>query len=487
MSNLVVTQTGLERFWLRPGTGASTTALGGAVTAGLVAAALVPGNSPGLGLALAAAAVGAVALPGLLRRRRYVDTGGVVVAVALIGVVAVRDAPWVVLLCGLAAVAVGAVALTGARSWVAVALSGAASVLGGARSLPWAGRGAVVVTARGSRLWPLVRAVTAAAVLLIVFGMLFASADVVFAGLLPEVDLALVGVRAMTLVLGAAAALAVTYVAARRPEWGVLRMPSGRPARRVEWLVPLLALDVLVVAFVVVQVSAALGGHRHLLAAAGLTYAEYAREGFWQLVVATILVLLMIAVGVRYAPRATRRDRAATSATLAVLVVATLGVVVSAVRRMDLYVDAYGLTRLRLWVLAVEIFLGLVLVAVLVAGVRWRGGWLPRAVTAAGAVTMLCLAGLNPDALIARVNTERHAAGADIDLAYLRGLSADAVVALDALPEPLRSCALRGSGGLDDGTDGWGSWNLSRSRAEAALAARPLVTGSCPESGTMPG
>ena len=40
---------------------------------------------------------------------------------------------------------------------------------------------------------------------------------------------------------------------------------------------------------------------------------------------------------------------------------------------------------------------------------------------------------------------QRYAETGRIDLDYLRGLSADAVPALDRLPEPLRSCALAGA------------------------------------------
>ena len=138
---------------------------------------------------------------------------------------------------------------------------------------------------------------------------------------------------------------------------------------------------------------------------AGLTYAQYAREGFAQLVVVTALTLVVVAVAARRAPRETARDRLMSRVALGVLCLGTLGVVASALRRMDLYVDAFGLTRLRVFVTVVEIALAAVFVLVLVAGIRWRGPWLPRAAVQVLAVAMLGLALVNPDAQIVRHNT----------------------------------------------------------------------------------
>ena len=43
----------------------------------------------------------------------------------------------------------------------------------------------------------------------------------------------------------------------------------------------------------------------------GLTYADYARGGFWQLLVVTGLTLVVLAGAARWAPRDTRADRVA--------------------------------------------------------------------------------------------------------------------------------------------------------------------------------
>lgn len=128
---------------------------------------------------------------------------------------------------------------------------------------------------------------------------------------------------------------------------------------------------------------------------------------------------------------------------------------------MSLYVTAYGLTELRLLATAGEIVMGVILLLVMAAGVRWRGGWLPLAAVRVIAAGLLALAIANPDALMVRDNTQ--AQEAPVDVWHLSGLSADAVPAVDALDEPLRSCLLAAQQPAADGSI-W-SWNLARERA----------------------
>jgi hypothetical protein len=150
---------------------------------------------------------------------------------------------------------------------------------------------------------------------------------------------------------------------------------------------------------------------------------------------------------------------------------------------MDLYADSYGLTRLRVLVTVCEMWLGLTFVLVLVAGLRLRALWLPRAVVAAGVLALLSLAAVNPDGLIADRNVTRFEQTGHIDTAYLSTLSADAVPALNRLTGDERDCALT-SIATDLGTDAddWRGWNLARRQARNLLAAdRPSITQPCPD------
>jgi Domain of unknown function (DUF4173) len=130
---------------------------------------------------------------------------------------------------------------------------------------------------------------------------------------------------------------------------------------------------------------------------------------------------------------------------------------------------------------AFEMWLGLVIVLVLATGPRMRAAWLARAVAASGAAGLVGLAVLNPDAFIAERNVDRFVRTQKIDLSYLQGLSADAVPALDRLPEPYRSCALRPIAADLDDADPVLAVSLGRLRARAILADRPVdPTASCP-------
>jgi hypothetical protein len=436
---------------------------------GVVGAVVLVGHRPGLGAALVGLLLWAAAAPALVRRRDVSDLVTAVLSVALFAVVAVRDAGWVVVLCALVAAWAGVVAVSSARSAPAAVLAPLTWAAGTVRSLPWVAKG--IETLAGARRGQLAVALRSGAItvgLLLVFGLLFASADRVFASLIPRIEAELLPGQVVVGALVALVAAGMAHLALAPPSWSDARLAPGAPAKRAEWLVPVLALDAMVLLFVMVQVGALLGGHRHVLETAGLSYAQYARQGFAQLVVATALTLVVVAVAARRAPRETPRDRLLTRIALGVLCLGTLGVVASALRRMDLYVEAFGLTRLRVFVTVVEIALAAVFVLVLVAGVRWRGQWLPRAVVQVVAVAMLGLALVNPDAQIVRHNTTADLAGS-FDAGYLAGLSADAVPAFAEIDDPdLRACLLASA--AVPPTVGLAVWNLGRERALQALA-----------------
>jgi hypothetical protein len=417
-------------------------------------------------------AVGAAALPTLQHRLGAHELAFGALGVLLLSVVVVRDAPWLVALSLLAAFGLASYSLVPTRGLVAGLLTGISIPLAGLRCIPWLRRG--LQRHSRARSWLRIARVGAlTGVLLLVFGALFASADAAFAALIPNIDLGLMPVRLITLAVVAAVALSAAFLGAAPPRWDAFAPPPGRPVRTAEWLVPIAMLDALFAGFVAVQLTVLFGGHRHVLETAGLTYAEYARAGFGQLVVVTLLTLSVVAATVRWAPRETQGQRAALRALLGALCMLALVIVGSALYRLHLYEEAFGFTRLRLFMNAFETWLGVLVGLVLLAGIRLRAAWLARAVVATAAVTLLTLAAINPDAFVAQRNVDRYQATGKIDLAYLQGLSADAVPVLDTLPEPQRSCVL--SGPPDWAGGGLGGWNWSRSRAADLLDRSPVT------------
>jgi len=379
----------------------------------------------------------------------------------------------VVVLCLLAGAAVCVTTLTGARGTAAHVLSLAAWPVAALRGLPWVGRtlGAVPGVGRGGAL---LRTLLFSGVLLVVFVALFASADALLArwvdAVVPDLTLDTAVLRAFVACAVAGTLLTAVYLALNPPRLETRGGGAAAVTHRFEWLAPVLVVLGVFVAFLAAQAAVVFGGEAYLARTTGLTYAEYVHQGFGQLTVATALTLLVVAIAARKAPRGTVADRWWLRGTLGLLCLLTLVVVASALYRMGLYEQAYGLTRLRLLVALFEGWLGLVVLAVLAAGVRWRGAWLPRFAVLSGAGALLVLAALNPDARIAERNLERYAETGKVDWTYLQGLSDDAAPVLSdppaGLDAPQVRCLLGDLRGTGAAPDDWLEWNLGRARAE---------------------
>ncbi|WP_186382746.1 DUF4173 domain-containing protein, partial [Amycolatopsis rhizosphaerae] len=205
--------------------------------------------------------------------------------------------------------------------------------------------------------------VVAGLVLVALFGALFADADPTFAGLLsqavPTVDgPSVFGWLFLFAVAGTGTAAAAHLLLAPPPAPPVAKKKPR--LRLLEWAVPLALLVLLFAAFVVNQLTVLFGGADAVLRTADLTYAQYARSGFWQLLMVTALTLLVIAVVVVEADRTVRACRLWMRVLLGSLSVLTLVIVASALTRMWSYQRAYGFTVLRLGVETAELWLGVV-------------------------------------------------------------------------------------------------------------------------------
>jgi hypothetical protein len=449
--------------WPGPPPPPSRVVLGASGAAALVTALAVPEERPGLGWLVTAVVLGLLAVavrwhsrptaPSAAALRHGAGWGAL--AVGLAAVSALRDAEWLVVICLLAATAAGSTAVAG-RAFRSAAVSAVVVWVAAARALPWVVRG----VPRGAGTVRLGVSLLAGAGLLLVFAPLLASADAAFAGavqaVLPVLDEDAAARSGVLAGIGAAALLGASYLLVAPP--GPAPTPQRRPSRLrpLEWALPLGVLAALFAAFVVTQVVTLLGGDAHVLRTTGLTYAEYARSGFWQLLVVTVLALGVILLGQRLAPAGRR-------APLAVLAVLTLGIVATALGRMWLYQQAYGFTVLRLLVVVVELWLGAGFVLVLIGVVR--GVPAVRGMVVTGAVVLLGLALADPERIVAEQNVARYAETGRIDVVYLSTLSADALPALLDSPDPQQWCAL-----LSTGADDWRSLNASRAAATGLTA-----------------
>jgi hypothetical protein len=321
------------------------------------------------------------------------------------------------------------------------------------------------------------RGIALAVPLLAVLGALLASADVVFAHLFDLApDLDDVGEH-VALIAPAAWGMAglVRLAGATPPGTGRQRFPLVGP---VEATVVLGSLVALFGAFAVTQVVSLAGGGRHVVETAGLTYAEYARSGFFQLVaVAAITFVVLLAVDALTDPAdpaVRRRLLILSEACIALTVV----VVASALQRLALYEHAYGLTMLRFYAAAFVVWVGLavVLLGLWLAGAR-RRAWFPAAAVGAGLAGLLLLNLVNPEALVVRRNVALAERTGRFDAYYLLELSDDAVPELvRTLPrlDPATQAEIRAHlcAGARTAEGGWAGWNRSERRA---ITARNVV------------
>jgi hypothetical protein len=418
-------------------------------------------------------------------------------AIAFAAMAAVRADPTIVTLDALTALGLTGAALAsfGGRTVVARPLGrmielgiGVAGWIAGGAARAWRGRPPSTISLRraGPAL-PYLRGLLIAAPIVLVFVALFSSADAVFARILDDVfeaDLELgeiPGRLGMTAVLGWLAAGGLALSASTPPTERPVAASTWRLGRP-EALTVLLAVDALFLGFVALQ-GAYLFGGLDTLGATGLTYAEYARRGFFELVAVAVL-----AGGLIVAVERSTRDRSRPFIGAAIgLAVLTGVVLVSAALRLRLYQEAYGWTELRLYVLATIGLLAVGLLGLVVALAADRVRWIGHVLIAAGLGIGLALSLIGPVRFITEQNVARvldpslvvEHGRTELDHAYAVSLGDDAVAALlTALPsldepdaERLRDALRWRLAELrrDSGLRAWQAWNLGRARALTAL------------------
>jgi hypothetical protein len=239
-------------------------------------------------------------------------------------------------------------------------------------------------------------------------------------------------------------------------------------------------LDLLFIAFVVLQGTYLFGG-RDTLEASGLTYAEYARRGFFELLAVAFLVGGLVLAAERFV-----RDRSRMYVAAAIgLVVLTIVVLASAFLRLRLYQDAYGWTELRFYVLAAIIWVAVGAVMAVVTLATGRSRWLLHEMAVLSFGFGLAFNIIGPVRLIAEQNVERAihpelvAPGGEtgLDVFYLASLGDDALNVLaerqaelpvGALGDARQILVIRAvSLEVDESGNVWQAWNLSRERARA--------------------
>jgi hypothetical protein len=211
----------------------------------------------------------------------------------------------------------------------------------------------------------LVRGAGLALPIVLVFAVLLISADPVFAARVGD----LFDIELVSLFDHLAGVAAGSWIAAGLLRAAVIRAdPQCDTAPRPGWLaldplevgVILGLVDLLFAAFVWIQVRYLFGGTAWVRKVAGLSYSEYARRGFFELVFVVGLVLSLLLVVhwlLRPSPAGARLFALLGGAQVALVLV----ILASALVRMSLYQAEYGQTELRFYSTAFMLWLGVLL------------------------------------------------------------------------------------------------------------------------------
>lgn len=327
----------------------------------------------------------------------------------------------------------------------------------------------------------------------LIFTSLFAQADPMLRSALES----LVDWRAGKLIEHAAAFAVGAWFAAGAAR--SLALHADRNARPLNFAAPFTPPSTSVVSalatttgafllFVASQARQLFAGHDLIAGTPGLSYAQHAKDGFFELLAVSVLVLPLLYASEWLTEKRPAEGRTSLRAMQSVLLLLVFLVMLSAAYRMQLYVGAYGLTEDRLYGSALMLWLAIVAVGFGVTVLRGHRRSFAQVLVAASFAAVGALNIVNPDALIARVNLSRFESGRQFDARHAASLGPDAIPvlarALETLP-PADQCTIVSSWRSRGLPDGWRSANLGLVRAVRVLE-RMGHAGACEAATSRP-
>jgi len=343
---------------------------------------------------------------------------------------------------------------------------------------------------RRALIWKILLGILLAIPVLLIAGSLLAAADAVFAQLfvslqdfLTQLSLSEIFKILLTAVLILPFIFSFLYSGYKR--WRLVASPDhyssqtkGLRIDKTILITFLTCINILYLLFAVIQAAYLTGAFTARLPE-NLTYAEYARSGFFELAFVSAINLGLILLAVKAADRKGIAGLILRVESL-LLIAGSLVQWLSAMFRMYLYINTYGLTYLRFMVTAFMLLL-LVLFAFLLVKEFLPRLPLFKMLAATTLISLLVLNHVNSDRWIASFNVQHYAATGKVDVSYYRELSnsavtallelsrsADPVVAGEAAGQLLRRYA--GSLAHDENWR-WQAYNISNERAGRLIAA----------------
>jgi Domain of unknown function (DUF4173) len=281
------------------------------------------------------------------------------------------------------------------------------------------------------RLLPFMRGLLVTLPLLLVFGLMLRSADAAFATLISRffswnIDQSF---WSWLFRFGLFTGLVIGFL--RFFVLGQIQLnttPSFQLGK-TELVMALGGLNLLFAAFIIIQFGYFFGGQTQITALTGLTYADYARRGFnelLQVVTFTFPVLIFALYFSKINSRINSIVRVLSSVTLVLLTL----LLYSAWQRLQLYQQAYGLTEIRFYTTVLLIWLATMIVFYAFTALRQRYSSFVMGTFISIFATVIVLNFINPNAIIVHNNLARADAEQRFDVEYAMQLGADAVPSL---------------------------------------------------------
>jgi hypothetical protein len=309
-----------------------------------------------------------------------------------------------------------------------VVKTGIKTVLGTIRSYNLLGKLVFNKPIEGDNKWTkVISGVVISIPLLLVFGVLFYSADPIFAKIvnlikIPEIKLnakLLWDVLFSLIFFG----LSLSMLRAKFVE----KIKNSKVLKQItEVNVAVGILEVLLLIFAIIQVKY-FWATTEDLRSLGIVFSEYTRQGYGQMILAAILAYGIVMI-LDYSYRS---KKSSFVKGLGLLIIGEIFIfVMAATKRNYLYQSAYGFTEIRLLGFSLSVWITAMLVLIFIKIIKNRkNNYFTRGAILITALSMLGLNGLNIDKTIVEAKPANLDSG--IDYKYLTGLSEDTYTKLD--------------------------------------------------------
>jgi len=243
----------------------------------------------------------------------------------------------------------------------------------------------------------------------------------------------------------------------------------------------LVLINVIYAIFSIIQFTYLFGGSSFVLPSS-YTYAEYARRGFFELIIVSIINFGILLIGITFVKKDIKRIFVVIRTFLTLLVISTFILLVSAFYRMLVYEQAYGFTYLRIFVQTFMIMLFFLFIINIIYI------WYPKlpiikSYFIISLAIYIIMNFANVDVIIAKNNINRYFETGQIDMVYLKSLSYDAIPEMQGLLISFKSSSdsevkqitgeiLEYFNGkkLDlENQKSWQSFNISKCKAEKII------------------